>query len=564
MGSVKGPGVAFSNQSVITGPPFVKIAIAQINPLVGDIPGNCRKALSFIESAKKEKVQWIIFPELTLVGYPPRDLLDYSRLFQENQKALEEVQKASKDLGVIIGALKKNPKQTGKEFFNSAFIFANGKPIFSYDKRLLPSYDVFEDERYFEKGNQSGVFEFNGEQFGVAICEDIWNKDGFVARSYDEDPLLDFKGKKIKGLFVLSASPFDLKKTALRQKLLSEIAKELKTPVVYCNQVAGNDELIFDGGSSVVNEQGEAALNLPLFEETCLVWTSTDSASQKFEPMSETECLYKALSFGIRDYVKKSHQKKICLGLSGGIDSSVAAVLAVEAIGRDNVLGVSLPTRFTSTASREDAKSLAHALGIRFQEMEIEPIFEAFEKTLAPLNPTGLTLENIQPRIRMTLLMALSNQEGSLLLNTSNKSEIATGYSTLYGDSAGALAPLGDLLKHQVRALAAHINRSGPVVPRRVIGRAPTAELRPNQKDEDNLPPYSILDLLVEACLSAKWGVDELGNKGFSPDSVELFSRLHRVSEYKRKQMPPVLRISPKAFGMGRRIPLAARNYCDK
>jgi len=541
----------------------VKIAIAQINPLVGDVPGNCEKALSFIESAKRKKADWILFPELSLVGYPPRDLLDYPRLFQENQSALEKIQRASTDIGVIIGGLRKNPSPKGKPFFNSAFVFVNGAPVFSYDKTLLPSYDIFQDERHFEKGSRPGLFEWKSQNFGIAICEDIWSRRGFVARLYEDEPLQQLKGKNLKALFVLSASPFDLKKREVREKLLSEIAKELKTTVVYCNQVSGNDELIFDGGSLVVNETGQTVLELPFCEEACSVFESAQ-APQKSKLMGESECLFRALSFGIQDYVKKSHQKKICLGLSGGIDSSVVAALAVEALGKENVLGVSLPSRFTSVASREDAKTLAQNLGIRFQEIEIESVFESFEKTLAGLNPSGLTLENLQPRIRMTLLMALSNQEGALLLNTSNKSEIATGYSTLYGDSAGALSPLGDLLKHQVVALATYINRSNEIVPRRVIERPPTAELRPNQKDEDSLPPYSVLDPMVDAVLTEGLGGDELEKKGFSESSVALFNRLHRVSEYKRRQMPPVLRVSSKAFGIGRQIPLAARNYSDK
>ena len=562
--TVKTPGVAFSDQSVITAPLFVKIAIAQLNPLVGDVPGNCEKALSFIEAAKRSKAEWILFPELFLEGYPPRDLLDFSRLRRENREALERIQKASKGLGVIIGALRENPKKTGKLFFNSAFVFVNGESAFSYDKKLLPSYDVFEDERYFEKGTGRGVFEWAGQKIGVLICEDVWNREGFVERPYEADPVRELKQEKLSALFVLSASPFDLKKQALREKLLSQIANELKTAVVYCNQVSGNDELLFDGGSTIVDGNGETRLTLPLFEEAFEVWESGQGVCRKPWPKSESECLFKALSFGIRDYVRKSHHQKICLGLSGGIDSSVAAVLAVDAVGKENVLGVSLPSRFTSAASREDARKLAEALGIRFEEISIESVFESFEKTLSLIKPSGLTLENIQPRIRMTLLMALSNQEGSLILNTSNKSEIAAGYSTLYGDSAGALAPLGDLLKSQVRSLAAYINQDQEVVPRRVIDRAPTAELRPDQKDEDTLPPYSVLDPLVNACLTEHLGLEELETKGFSKESLELFGRLHRVSEYKRKQMPPVLRVSTKAFGAGRRIPLAARNYSDK
>lgn len=541
----------------------MKIALAQINPKVGDIDSNLRKVLECISQAKKNTAHWILFPELALVGYPPRDLLEYHRFYEENCEALEKVKEASMGIGVVMGALDKNDTGKGKPFFNTAFVFSDQKLVFKYAKRLLPSYDIFEDERFFEKGTHPGIFELKGEKFAVAICEDIWNHKGFLPHLYEDEPLSDLKNQNPKALFVLSASPFELGKPQVREKLLSKVAVDLSAPVFYCNQVAGNDELIFDGCSLVSEKSGTLVAKLPAFEET-LQFCEPHQGLQSRWPQTESEWLVESLVFGIREYLKKSSQKKICLGLSGGIDSSVAAVLAEKAVGKENVLGVGLPTQFTSSQSREDAVILAKNLGISYREVDIDPLYRSFCEVLKTLGPSGLTLENIQPRIRMTVLMAVSNQEGRLLINTSNKSEIAAGYSTLYGDSAGALAPLGDLLKGQVVKLAQHFNQASELIPQRVMIRPPTAELRPNQKDEDSLPPYDVLDPLVDACLSESLGPAELNQQGFPEKWVDLFSRLHRISEYKRRQMPPVLRVSKKAFGMGRRMPLACRNYADK
>lgn len=542
----------------------MKIAIAQLDSKVGDVAGNLKKTLQFIDSAKEQAADWVVFPELQLVGYPPRDLLDYPRLQMENAEALESVKKASVGIGIVVGWVEKNPNSVGKPYFNSAAVFRDGKRIFTYHKRLLPSYDVFEDERFFEAGSTPGVFEWAGKKYGIAICEDIWNQTGFLKRNYALDPLKEIKNHSPALLFVLSASPFYLGKPEQREKLLIQIAKDFKAPVIYCNQVAGNDEVIFDGGSLVANSRGEIELRLPVFEENLGIWDDKQNSLCASWPSKEEQWLEEAISFGLKDYVIKSGMKKVCLGLSGGIDSSVLAVIATRALGKENVEGVSLPTRFTSSASREDAKTLAKNLGIAFRELAIEDIFVGFEKVLSSLNPKTLTLENIQPRIRMTLLMAIANEGAKLLLNTSNKSEIATGYSTLYGDSAGALSPLGDLTKAQIVKLAKYFNRNQETIPRRVIARPPTAELRENQKDEDTLPPYETLDLLVDACFLSGKGTEDLLREGFSPESVETFSRLHRISEHKRRQMPPVLKVSSKAFGMGRRMPLACRNYTDK
>lgn len=542
---------------------MMKVAIAQMNPRVGDVSKNVENILSWVEQAKKEKAQWILFPELCLVGYPPRDLLDYPFLFEESQEGLKKIQEASSGIGVIVGSLEKNETGFGKPYFNSAFVFHDRNLLLNYQKRLLPSYDIFEEERYFEKGFRPGVFEWQGKKFGVAICEDIWNREGFLKRSYDEDPVHDLKKQNLEALFVLSASPFELGKPDIRKKLVTEIAEELESKVIYCNQAAGNDELIFDGSSLVADSEGRVISSLKPFEASLEMWEEKKSHLLIW-PNQASVWLNQALVFGLKEYVHKSRQKKICLGLSGGIDSSVAAVLAVQAVGKENVVGVSLPSPFTSKASKEDADTLAKNLGIEFREIEIHKMLESFTLALESSKPTGVTLENIQPRIRMTLLMAIANQQGCLLLNTSNKSELATGYSTLYGDSAGALSVLGDLTKAQVFELAHAMNSPKKIIPQRVIERAPSAELRPDQKDEDTLPPYSQLDPLVEACLNEALAPKDLINRGFSRHWVDVFSRLHAFSEYKRRQMPPILRVSPKAFGIGRRIPLACRHYADK
>ena len=542
----------------------MKLQIAQFNPRVGDVQQNLQLILGHLEAAKIAGCDGILFPELAVIGYPPRDLLAYPRLYRENQTALEAIRKNSSGLTVIVGALAMNQSGSGKKFYNSAFVYRDQKEICVYHKRLLPSYDIFEEDRFFEAGTRPGSFEWKGRRFGLAICEDIWNQSGFLETQYLEDPLKELKDQGLSGLFVLSASPFELGKPQVRQKLVGDVAKELNCPVFFCNQVGANDELIFDGSSLIANAQGEIVARAPAFKTHTITWESGVSSGISTPPATSEDWLWESLVLGVQDYFKKNHQRRACIGLSGGIDSSVAAVLAVAALGKENVWGVSLPSRFTSSASREDARTLAQRLGIAFQEISIEPVFQAYETTLAALRPSGLTLENLQPRIRMAVLMALCNEKQLLLLNTSNKSEIATGYSTLYGDSAGALAPLGDLTKTQVRALALGCNRSAEIVPLRVIERAPSAELRPDQKDEDSLPPYAVLDVLVDACLVDKKGPEELLAAGFEEKWVSSFAQLHRVSEFKRHQFPPVLRVSPKAFGSGRRIPITCRSYTDK
>lgn len=538
----------------------MKVAIGQFDPKVGDVSKNLEKMLRMIEEAQKAQADWVLFPELSVIGYPPRDLLSCDWLIQDQNAALKKLRTASQSIGIVVGAVTPNASGVGKPFFNSAFVLRDQKELAFYQKRLLPSYDIFEEDRFFEPGREKCVFEWQGKRLGLAICEDIWNQKGLIPHAYSQDPIQDYVSENLDALFVLSASPFEVQKPGLRKKLLSQIALRLSCDIFYCNQVAGNDELIFDGGSLVVAKTGELKACLPVFKEALQI-----NPTLTQWPDSEAEWIFEALKLGLRDYLFKTNQKQIGIGISGGIDSSVAAVLAVEALGKENVIALSLPSPYTSSETREDAKKLADRLGIRFWELEIAEVFEAFQKALKPFQPAGTTLENLQPRIRMTLLMAMTNQLGGVLLNTSNKSELATGYSTLYGDSAGALAPLGDLTKRQVRLLAQWINQKGELIPPSVITRAPSAELRPHQTDEQTLPPYEILDALVEGQVVHQKNESELLKD--LPEArpyLKLFYRLFSQSEFKRRQFPPVLRISSKAFGQGRRLPIAAQIVPDK
>lgn len=544
----------------------MKIAISQMNPRVGDVACNLKLILEAIKKAKAGHCHLLLFPELAIIGYPPRDLLNYSHIVDENLKALEKIKVESLGITVLIGYIEKNPSNSGKPYFNSVAVFQNGNLIKNYRKWLLPYYDVFEEERYFEPGNETVVFKVMGKNIGLTICEDLWNEPGFLPRDYAKKPIEALMAHKLDLLVNISASPFQLGKTQIREKLFQQVSKKIKAPVVFCNQVGANDELIFDGASFVITEQGKQ-MQAKAFEVDFQEWNlETKLCAVTHSLTTEAAMLVEALALGIRDYVEKSRLNTVCIGLSGGIDSSVVAALAVKALGPKRVFGFALPSKFNASQSLEDAEILAANLGITCQTISIETLFQEFEKQLTKTmgqSPKTLTLENIQPRIRMTLLMALANEGGHLLLNTSNKTEIATGYATQYGDTAGAIAVLGDLTKHQVYCLAQEINLGTnlgtEVIPQRVITRAPSAELRENQKDQDTLPPYDILDKIVESHIEQ--------NQPLSPDSapetpiqfIQLVSRLNAASEYKRHQLPPALRVSSKAFGMGRRIPIVGR-----
>lgn len=542
----------------------MRIAAAQVNLTVGDFKGNGQKMASWIERAKQAGASVVVFPELAVCGYPPRDLLDDESFVEGNLEALRDLAAATKGITALVGFVERNPSASGKRYHNAAAVLTDGRVETTYRKQLLPVYDVFDEERYFEPGTEPCVITVKGRKFGVTICEDAWNVPGYLSRAYPTQPLEALKGRGLSAVLNLSASPFSLGKSLKRAKLLAAGARQVGAPLFLCNQVGGNDELLFDGASLGISTTGQLVAVGKAFEEDLVVvdldaLESGDPVEPPW-PATEPEWLHRALSTGLSDYLAKTGARSVLLGLSGGIDSSVLAALAVDALGRDAVAGFSLPARFTAGASVEDAERLAEALGIEFRVLPIEPILELYEALWQQwfrYGVTGVTRENLQPRIRMTVLMALANERNAYLLCTSNKSEIATGYSTLYGDTAGALAPLGDLTKGQVYALARYLNSRRPVIPERVLERPPTAELRENQTDQDTLPPYDVLDPIVRAVVEQGVSASGLREKGFPAQAMETFARLYRSSEFKRNQMPPVLRVSERAFGIGRRIPLA-------
>jgi NAD+ synthase (glutamine-hydrolysing) len=540
----------------------VKIAFGQVNPKLGDCEGNFRKVQKAVLYAESSKASLILFPELTLTGYPPQDLLDSAELVQTNLNLLAVLAADSKETAILVGFVEPNPFKTGKRFFNSAALLRNGKVEAVYRKSLLPSYDVFNDERYFESGSEPAIFSVGDRKFAITICEDIWNFEGFVPRLYSTDPLQKIRGSKVDFVVNLSASPFHLGKPDERRLLFLKVAERAQAGVIFCNQVGAQNDLIFDGGSSAVARDGTALFRAPYFEEGVFLWDPDAPPSLAPQPAEESEWIAAALRVGIRDYCSKSGVSKVCIGLSGGIDSSVVAVLASEAVGPGNVKGVLLPTEYTASASVEDAKLLSASLGIETCTLSVQELFALSEATLSRALGKALlpiVQENIQPRLRMVLLMAIANQENRLLLNTSNKTELACGYSTLYGDSAGALGVLSDLTKGQVYAVAKFLNSAKHSIPQRVLDRAPSAELRENQTDQDSLPEYKLLDPMVVLAVEQSRSAAEIKLNGAPEEDVDRFFSLYRTSEFKRSQSCTGLRVTKRAFGRGRVIPVVSQ-----
>ncbi|MCS7201501.1 MAG: NAD+ synthase [Dictyoglomus sp.] len=537
----------------------LKIAIAQINPTIGDIKGNTEKIISYINKARKENCDLIVFPELSILGYPPRDLLFRAELMRKIDEVIyKKILLESKDLGILLGA----PLYKDGNIYNSALLFYKEK-LFGYQyKTLLPSYDVFDETRYFKPAEYRHPILFKGINLGVTICEDIWNdKDYWNRTVYEKDPVEELISQGAEIIINLSASPYYFGKMRLRVDMLSYIAKKYKRPIVYVNQVGGNDELIFDGSSLVITEGGKIYWEGKNFEEDfgIIDFSNLFPVRDVNSIKEDIESIYKALILGIKDYFSKLGFKKAVIGLSGGIDSSVVACLATYALGAENVLGVSMPSRYSSEGSVKDAEILARNLGIEFRIIPIEKIFKSYLETLNPNESPLMDLaeENIQARIRGNILMFISNREGHLVLTTGNKSELAVGYCTLYGDMAGGLAVIGDLPKMMVYELARFINREKEIIPRSILTKIPSAELRPNQKDEDSLPPYPILDQILKAYIEDNLSIDEIKKMGFEKDLVEEVVKKIDNAEYKRRQAPPVLKVTTKAFGMGRRMPIA-------
>jgi NAD+ synthase (glutamine-hydrolysing) len=546
---------------------FMKITVAQLNPTVGDILGNLKAAARVVHRAAREKSDLVVFPELFLVGYPPKDLLEVPGFIRQVEKAVDELASLSANMGetgFIMGAPARRQKNKGKGLYNSALFFFRGRVRICQSKSLLPTYDVFDEARYFDPAEQIDTLSFKEESIGVSICEDAWNDSSQwpEGRIYSFDPTQALANSGATLFINISASPFSIGKEQIRYTIMSGHAKKHSVPFLYVNQVGGNDELLFDGKSLYINENGKPAAVFESFGEQVKTIDTDARAEVPYSPQERISSAHDALVMGIRDYMRKCGFERAVVGLSGGIDSAVTVSLAVRAIGEKNVLGLALPSPFSSKGSVEDSKTLAKNLGIKLEVIPISDIYRSYLDTLTRFfsgTEQDVTEENIQARIRGNILMAFSNKFGYLLLTTGNKSELAVGYCTLYGDMSGGLAVLSDVPKTMVYALADLINRSGAVIPRSIIEKAPSAELRPDQKDADSLPPYAVLDKVLAHHIEERMSADDLISMGYDPETVRWVVRTVAQNEYKRTQAPVGLRVTTKAFGVGRRMPIAAK-----
>jgi NAD+ synthase (glutamine-hydrolysing) len=544
----------------------MKVTLAQLNPVVGDVAGNLNKALDTLK-AVGSATDLLVFSELFLVGYPPRDLLENPSLIEKVQAAVQELAAASQsypETGLLLGAPWPTGAETGKGLNNAALLIQGGRLAFTQPKSLLPTYDVFDESRHFDPAEEVDVVAFKGETLGISICEDAWyDPELWFRKLYPFDPIKVLAQKGATVLVNISGSPFQVGKEEVRCRLLQGHARRYRRPLVYVNQVGGNDELIFDGRSLVLDAAGEPVAVLPAFEEQVrTVDLAAPGTPGLFVPQEPIASVHGALVLGLRDYLHKCGFSRAVVGLSGGVDSAVTCVLACQALGPDNVLGVLMPSPYTSRGSMEDSVKLAGNLGIAHQVIPITPIYQAYREALRQpleLDDIDVTLENIQARIRGNILMALSNKFGYLVLSTGNKSELAVGYCTLYGDMSGGLSVLADVPKTMVYELARYLNRDGEVIPRAILTKAPSAELRPDQKDQDTLPPYEVLDRIMNCYLLEGYSYREIVAQGLDPEVVRWVIRAIDRNEYKRRQAAPGLKVTSKAFGMGRRIPIAAK-----
>jgi NAD+ synthetase len=541
----------------------VKIALAQINPTVGDLTGNEARILAAYRRGAEAGVEIVVFPELAITGYPPRDLLHKSRFIPDNLAVLERLAAATGETGLLVGYVGRNDRQPGREATNSVALLQNGKILATRAKMLLPTYDVFDEDRYFEPARENAPVDFNGRKIGLTICEDVWNDEAFWdERRYLRNPARELVEAGAEILFNVSASPWHLGKDRLRVEMLSSLVAQIRRPFVYCNAIGGNDELLFDGASLAFDPAGRLITQGAMFREDFLILDTDAAPPIAPTSVADEEALHRALVLGVRDYFQKCSFKSAVLGLSGGIDSALTAVIAVEALGADNVRGVSLPSQYSSQGSLDDARILAENLDIRYDIVPIQPVFEPVKGQLADIfagRAEDTTEENIQARLRGVILMAMSNKFGSLLLTTGNKSELAVGYCTLYGDMCGGLAVISDVPKTMVYRLSEWINRDREIIPRASITKPPSAELRPDQTDQDSLPPYDVLDAILEAYVVCGKSRAEIVAAGFDQPTVDRVVRLIDVNEYKRRQAAPGLKITTKAFGVGRRMPIAQR-----
>jgi NAD+ synthase (glutamine-hydrolysing) len=544
----------------------VKIALAQINPTVGDFTGNLEKIIAMTRRAADQGARLAVFSELAVCGYPPADFLEKQSFLARCRKAIDELAEATRNLptAVIVGVALPAPPDAGKPAVNAAVLLDCGYVLLEQHKRLLPFYDVFDEQRYFLPSAAQHVVELDNLRLAISICEDAWNDKSFWPRRlYSFDPLEDLMRQNPAIHINLSSSPFWHSKRKLRRQMLASIANRDGIPVVMCNQVGGNDSLIFDGSSICINAHGDLVAQAKSFEEDLVVVDPFCAPAISDPPDDDSEAAYRALVLGTRDYVNKCGFSKVAVGLSGGIDSALVAAIATEALGKGNVLAIGMPSPYSSQGSVDDSRVLAANLGIQFELIGISDLFHEYTQALKPLftgTQQGLAEENLQARIRGNLLMAVSNKFGSLVLTTGNKSEMAVGYCTLYGDMVGALAVIGDLVKTRVYAICRWLNRDREVIPRPIIEKPPSAELRPGQKDTDSLPAYEMLDPILEAYVERYETPEYISEQnGFPLELVQQVVRLVERSEYKRQQAAPVLKVTSKSFGMGRRFPIAVK-----
>ena len=545
----------------------MKIGFAQINPTVGDLRGNFEKIACAYDQLARAGADIVIAPELAVTGYPPQDLVFKSRFVPENLAVLDQLQKRLNKPALLVGFVDRNEGR-GKPFHNAAALLQAGEPLQKTHKSLLPTYDVFDEDRYFEPAREIAPLKFRGHRIGVTICEDIWTERYLPRPFYDVDPVRALVAQEAEMILNVSASPFSLRKPAVRREMISGLAGTYQRPIFYCNAVGGNDQLVFDGNSIAVNARGQLLAQLPAFEEASVIVDSESVRSAEAPSADIVQELYSALRLGLRDYLAKCGFKSAVLGLSGGIDSAVVAAIAVDALGPNNVTGVSMPSQFSSRGSILDALALTKNLRIQCLEIPIADAFAVFKaqfKEVFAGRTEDATEENMQARLRGMTLMALSNKFGHLVLSTGNKSELAVGYCTIYGDMAGGLAVISDVPKTMIYELARFINSEasragkGEIIPASTIEKPPSAELRPNQKDQDTLPPYDVLDAILRLHVEDNLSVAEIVAQGFDEKTVRWVQRRVDLNEYKRAQAAPGLKVTSRAFGVGRRMPIAQR-----
>jgi len=542
----------------------MKIGFAQINPTVGDLRGNCALIMGAYERLAAAGAELVLTPELSLTGYPPQDLVFKSRFVPENLALLEKLHAQVGESALLVGFVDRN-EQRGKPFHNAAALLERGKPVRKTYKSLLPTYDVFDEDRYFEPATRVQPFEVQGKNIGVTICEHVWTDEYLPRPLYDVEPVRALVEQGAEIILNLSASPFRLGAPACRFEMIAAQARTYRRPIYYCNVVGGDDQLIFDGNSIAVNASGNLIAQLAAFREDEKIVDTNSIDAIEFREAKIEEQLLADISLGLRDYCRKCNFRSAVVGLSGGVDSAVTAVIAVDALGAENVTGVSMPSPYSSRGSIDDARGLARNLGIKFVEIPIAEAFKVFKTQFTDIFkglPENETEENMQPRLRAMTLMALSNKFGQLVLSTGNKSELSVGYCTIYGDMAVGLGVISDVPKTTIYEFARWINRRGEIIPTSTIEKAPSAELKPNQKDQDTLPPYEILDQILQLYVEENLSARDIIGRGFDEKTVRWVQRRVDLNEYKREQAAPGLKVTSRAFGMGRKMPIAQK-YLD-